>query len=144
MLDHGRGRWPGRISWNWAAGSGPAGVPGVAQGLQLGAQWTEGTGSTENALLVDGVLHKLGVELTVDVDPADRLRPWRMRGARGAERVDVTLTPFHERVAAVELGIVGSRTHQCFGTWTGTVTTQSGTWSVDGLVGWIEECHQRW
>lgn len=144
VLDHGRGRWPRTISWNWAAGSGPAGVPGVAQGLQLGAQWTDGTGSTENAVLVDGVLHKLGVDLSVEVDPSDRLLPWRMHGARGDERVDVTLTPFHERVAGIELGIVGSRTHQCFGTWSGTVTTAAGTWSVDGLVGWIEECHQRW
>lgn len=144
VLDHGRGRWPYRIAWNWGAGCGPAGVPGVAQGLQMGAQWTDGTGVTENALLVDGLIHKLGVRVSVSYDPADRLRPWRVTGSSGRETVDVTLVPSHERVASMEFGIVGSRTHQCFGRWSGEVSTSEGTWSVDGLLGWIEQCKHRW
>jgi threonyl-tRNA synthetase len=52
VLDHGRGRWPYRVTWNWAAGA----RPGLA--LNLGGKWTEGTGSTENGVIVEGRLHK--------------------------------------------------------------------------------------
>jgi hypothetical protein len=38
VLDHGRGKWPYRISWNWAAGAGPG------RAIQLGGKWTDGTG----------------------------------------------------------------------------------------------------
>jgi hypothetical protein len=50
VLDHGRGRWPYSMSWNWGAGSGT--VDGRVVGVQVGGRWTDGTGSTENALLV--------------------------------------------------------------------------------------------
>lgn len=45
--DDGRGRWPYSATWNWAAGSGAGG-----RGIQLGGRWTDGSGSTENAVLV--------------------------------------------------------------------------------------------
>lgn len=135
VLDHGRGRWPYAMTWNWAAGS------GHGRGIQLGGGWTAGTGSTENALLVEGRLHKIGEELTWEYDRADRLAPWRITG----ERVEALFTPFHERVARTELLVVGSETHQCFGTWSGRARTDDGTWvDLDGLVGWAEEARQRW
>ena len=61
MLDVGRGRWPPEITWNWGGGAGRAGDHVV--GLQIGAKWTEGSGFTENGLIVDGRLTKLGREL---------------------------------------------------------------------------------
>ena len=61
MLDVGRGRWPHEITWNWGGGAGRAGDHVI--GLQVGAKWTEGSGFTENALIVDGRLTKLGREL---------------------------------------------------------------------------------
>lgn len=135
VLDHGRGRWPYRMTWNWAAGSGPD------LGLQLGGRWTVGTGSTENALIVNGRVHKIGEELEWRYDRSDFLRPWRIRGPR----VDVEFEPFHERVARTELLVVGSRTHQCFGHFSGWATTDEGDRiDVDGLVGWAEEARQRW
>ncbi|KAJ4293022.1 hypothetical protein N0V88_005686 [Collariella sp. IMI 366227] len=63
VLDHGRGRWPYSMVWNWAAGSGY--VDGKRVGLQLGAKWTDGTGSTENAVIVNGHLTKISEELTL-------------------------------------------------------------------------------
>ncbi|XTZ13159.1 hypothetical protein ACQSSU_16520 [Micromonospora echinospora] len=48
MLDHGRGKRPYAMTWNWAAGAGPG------RAIQLGGAGTDGTGSTENALVVDG------------------------------------------------------------------------------------------
>ncbi|WP_456237011.1 DUF2804 domain-containing protein [Aestuariimicrobium ganziense] len=48
VLDHGRGRWPYSLWWNWAAGAGHA-TDGRAVGLQFGGRWTDGTGARENA-----------------------------------------------------------------------------------------------
>jgi len=52
VLDRGRGRWPYRMTWNWAAGSG----------------------------LVDGVQHYIGEELTWQYDLDDEASPWRIVG----------------------------------------------------------------
>ena len=136
VLDHGRGRWPYRMTWNWAAGSGAGG-----RAVQLGGRWTDGTGSTENAVLVGGRLHKIGEELRWEYDRSDWQRAWRIHG----RTVDARFHPFHERASRTNLGVVGSETHQCFGEFSGWATTDDGE-RVDlaGLVGWAEEARQRW
>ena len=139
VLDHGRGRWPYSITWNWGAGHGV--VDGRALGLQVGGKWTDGTGSTENALMVDGTVHKVGEDLAWEYDTADWMRPWHIHG----ESLDVTFTPFHERAAVTNLLVVASETHQCFGHFAGWATTRDGERvRVDGLVGWAEEARNRW
>src|SRR5690606_2403383 len=100
VLDRGRGRWPYHIVWNWAAGSGV--VEGTRIGLQLGAKWTEGTGATENALFVDGVMHYIPEEVEWRYDTQRWNAPWQMQG----ERLDVTLTPFYVRDAKTNLGVL--------------------------------------
>lgn len=135
VLDHGRGKWPYAMRWNWAAGSGPG------RGIQLGGRWTQGTGMTENALLVDGRIHKIGEELAWTYDRSDWLRPWTITG----KRVRAELHPFHERAARTNLGVIGSETHQCFGHFTGWALTDDGERvDLDGLVGWAEEARNRW
>ncbi|WP_280345249.1 DUF2804 domain-containing protein [Nocardia neocaledoniensis] len=135
VLDHGRGKWPYAITWNWAAG----GKPGL--GIQLGGRWTDGTGSTENALIVDGRLHKIGDELRWHYDREHWTAPWHITG----DRVDVEFQPFHERVAAANLLVVAGETHQCFGHFTGRARTDDGRWlDLDGMVGWAEEARNRW
>ncbi|WP_457100772.1 DUF2804 domain-containing protein [Microbacterium sp. P5_E9] len=139
VLDHGRGRWPYDVSWNWGAGSGVS--DGRVIGVQLGGQWTDGTGSTENALFVDGRLHKISEELRWDYDTSDFLRPWRIRGAN----LDLTFVPFYDKVTRTNLGIVSSRTDQCFGWWSGAFTTRDGAVIVfEGILGWAEDVRNRW
>ena len=133
-LDHGRGRWPYAVSWNWGSGSGI--VEGRTIGLQLGGRWTDGTGSTENAVIVDGRLTKISDDLRWTYSSEDWLAPWRVDGGP----VALTFHPEHLRRSVTQLGILASRTHQCFGTWTGRV----GDVAVDGLFGWVEDVHQRW
>lgn len=139
VLDHGRGRWPYARTWNWAAGSGV--VDGVRTGLQLGGRWTVGSGSTENALVLDGVVDKISEEVVWEYDDEDWLRPWRVHG----ERLDVTFTPFHARHAVTNLGILAGDTTQCFGAWEGWAATSTGARvRVDGLEGWAEQAMNRW
>lgn len=139
-LDHGRGRWPYRTAWNWGSASGHL-ADGRTLGLQLGGRWTVGTGMTENALCVDGRIHKLGHELAWKYDPHDYKRPWRVHD----HRVDVELVPFHERRNRVELVVLGTEVHQCFGHYRGSVVTDDGERLViDGLLGWAEEARMRW
>lgn len=133
-LDHGRGRWPYAVAWNWGAGTGR--VDGRVIGLQVGGRWTDGTGSTENSILVDGQLTKISEELRWDYRRDDWMAPWRVGGGR----VDVTFHPEHVRESRTQLGVLASSTHQCFGTWSGRVGEQS----VDGVYGWAEDVHQRW
>lgn len=137
-LDHGRGRWPYDVRWNWGAGAGVSGSHVV--GLQLGGRWTADTGSTENAVVVDGRVHKVHDELRWDYDPSDYLAPWRVTG----DGLDLVLTPFHDRVARTNLGVVASSTDQCFGHWSGTVRLGGDVIDVDGLAGWAEDVHNRW
>ena len=139
VLDHGRGRWPYDVHWNWAAASGTSGARTV--GLQFGGRWTQGTGSTENGVVVDGRLHKIHEELDWAYDPGDWSRPWRVSGSG----LDATLVPFHTKQSRTNLGVIASRTDQCFGTWSGTFVTSDGeTVPFDGLVGWAEDVHNRW
>ncbi|WP_067432399.1 DUF2804 domain-containing protein [Nocardioides jensenii] len=137
VLDHGRGKWPYSMRWNWAAGS----RPGGDLAIQLGGAWTDGTGQTENGLFVDGRLHKIHEDLRWVYDRDDWMAPWRIEG----KRVQVAFTPFHERVAKSNLMIVAGETHQCFGHFTGWASTDEGEQvSLDGLTGWAEEAHNRW
>ncbi len=138
-LDHGRGRWPYQLRWNWGAGAGAS--DGHVVGVQLGARWTDGTGSTENALVVDGVVHKISEELTWDYDPGDWLRPWRIHG----RRADLAFTPFHDKVSSTSLGVLVSRGHQCFGHYDGWMLDDTGSRvRVDHLTGWAEDVFNRW
>ncbi|WP_280423450.1 DUF2804 domain-containing protein [Nocardia carnea] len=135
VLDHGRGKWPYAIDWNWAAGY----KPGL--GVQFGGKWTEGTGSTENALVVDGRIHKISDELRWDYDPGNWLRPWHITG----ERVDAEFRPFHTRTAKTDLFVLANDTHQCFGNFHGRARTDDGRWlDLGGAVGWAEETRNRW
>jgi len=139
VLDHGRGYWPRSLAWNWGFGSGLVG--GRRVGLQLGGRWTDGTGSTENSVVVDGRLHKLRDELHWSWTPGAWTDPWHVTSAG----VDLTFTPFHDRVSLTDLGVVRSSTHQCFGRWSGRVPLDDGTsLQVVDLLGSAEDVEQRW
>ncbi|MFD5425460.1 DUF2804 domain-containing protein [Streptomyces sp. NPDC127084] len=141
-LDHGRGRWPRSVAWNWGAASGR--TDGHTVGLQLGGRWTDGTGATENALCVDGRITKIGRELRWLWSPTDPLDPWTIRGGECGE-VDLVFTPFHNRSTRTDVGLIGNRTDQCFGHYTGTVRTDDGqSIAVDGLLGWAEDVRMLW
>jgi hypothetical protein len=138
VLDHGRGRWHHDVRWNWAAAVGR--TDGHLLGLQFGARWTEGTGMTENALMLDGRVTKISEQLVWEYDLERPLEPWRIRGTD----VDVTLTPEYDHASRTDLGIIGTRGDQVFGVFDGWVRVDGERIEVRELFGWAEDVANRW
>jgi hypothetical protein len=142
VLDVGRGRWPYSTRWNWGGGAGVT-TDGSVIGLQLGGMWTEGTGATENGVVLDGRLTKLGNELQWEYDWDAPLQPWRVSDPSG--QLSVELSPRFDKHSATNLGVLATQTHQVFGTWRGSFTADDGrTVAFDNLQGFAEESRSRW
>lgn len=141
VRDFGRGIWPFHTTWNWAAtaGTGPEGTFGV----NLGGQWTDGTGATENGLLLNGKFHPIADAAKFEYDRRDFMKPWRLH-TPGANAVDLHFVPFYERVQQVHLGLLKTAGHQCFGRFTGTVCAGGHTVALRDTLGWAEEHDARW
>lgn len=142
VLDVGRGRWPYSTRWNWGGGAGRS-TTGAVVGLQLGGKWTEGTGFTENGVVVDGRVTKIGRELTWEYQWDRPLDPWRVRHPDGT--LDLTLAPRYDRHSRLNAGVLATEVHQVFGTWSGHVADEAGTvHRVEGIDGFAEESRSRW
>lgn len=143
VIDIGRGRWPYRTRWNWGGGAGPTRDGQHQLGLQLGGKWTEGTGFTENGLILDGKLIKLGRELEWEYDWRRPLRPWRVSDPGGW--LDAKLVPQFDKHTKINAGVAATETHQVFGHWAGTARTETGaTIEFAGMQGFAEESRSRW
>jgi hypothetical protein len=141
-LDFGRGVWPYRTRWNWAAASGEHAGRDVA--LNLGGQWTRGTGMTENGVVVGGRLHKIGTEVTFDRDPGRPDAPWHLHDGTDG-RVDLTFTPVYAHHVRVPAVVVASELDHAIGTFEGTLGLDGGERiEVRGMRGWAEEHVARW
>ena len=140
-LDWGRGVWEYRSFWIWASASGLL-PDGRTVGLNLGRGFGNTSAATENALILDGRIHKLG-HVGIIYEDQEFTKPWRMLDLDG--RLNLTFTPFLERVAKTNLLLIASEVHQLFGRYQGTVQTDDGeALELKGLVGWAEEHHARW
>lgn len=140
-LDFGRGIWPYSSSWNWASFSGRQGDDVI--GVNLGAKWTDGTGMNENGVCLNGRLHKISEDMSFEYDPTDFKKPWRLRTG-ATDRIDLTFTPFYERVAKSNLLVVRSEVHQCFGFYNGKLRLDGREIEVKKHVGWAEEHYAKW
>ena len=141
VQDWGRGIWPWCSFWNWAVASGVQ--DGHSIGVNMGAKWTTGTGVNENALCIDGRLHKVSEDLAWTYDPADWRRPWRVV-APHTGMIDLTLEPLVVRTPQVGFGPLRSGGACAFGLWRGTVRWDGGAAELRGLPGWAEEFDHRW
>lgn len=150
-LDWGRGVWQYQSFWNWASASGyiyraplnPRFEPRrCTLGLNLGSGFGDLSRATENAIILDGRIHKLD-KVEFNYDPRDFMRPWLIRDNEG--RLDLMFTPFFERIARTDILVVKSEGHQIFGKYAGRLVTDEGEEiRIDGLVGFAEEHRARW
>ncbi len=140
-LDWGRGVWEYRSFWVWASASGF--LPDRRTiGLNLGIGFGDTSAATENTIILKGRVHKLA-QVDFTYDSRDFKRPWRMVAPDG--RLDLTFTPFLERVAKTNLLVITSEVHQMFGRYQGVARLDDGvTIAIDGLIGFAEEHQARW
>ena len=127
-------------AWNWACLAGVA-EDGTSIGLNLAAGVNE-TGMTENALWLDGQCIKLGAARFV----FDRYRAgseWRVTTEDG--RVDLAFEPAGVRKERLNAWVLASNFRQFAGTFSGTVTDETGKKiPVAGLRGLVEDHFARW
>lgn len=139
-LDWGRGVWPSSTHWRWAHAATHRSDGQVA--FNAGGLWTDGSGSTENGLIVCNRLHKISDELSWSFDPARPREPWRISAPSG--RVDVTVRPRCLLSRGAYGGGVGGRLLQVWGRHQGVVRDDEGREiEIDG-PGWAEQVDVRW
>ena len=140
-LDWGRGVWEYRSFWNWASASGFLADERTV-GLNLGCGFGDTSAATEDALILDGRVHKLGA-VKYDYVSGDYMKPWRFTDRKG--RLNLEFTPFKERVARTNLGVIFSEVHQMFGRYRGQAISDEGeTIQIENLIGFAEEHRARW
>lgn len=141
-LDFGRGIWKYESEWNWASFAGKSGEHTI--GVNLGGKWTDGTGNTENGLILDGRLVKIGCDMVFDYYTNDYMKPWQIR-TKDISAVSLVFTPMYERVAKTDLYFLRSEVHQMIGHFSGELVDETGqVYEVKRLVGWAEDHAARW
>ena len=111
-------------------------------GLNLGFGFGDTSAATENSVLVEDKLHKLG-EVKFSYDNKNFKAPWTMVSPDG--RLELTFTPFFERVAKTDALILRSEVHQMFGRYNGYAVLDNGEKvEIKDLIGWAEEHNARW
>ncbi len=140
-LDWGRGIWEYNSFWVWASASGFL-ADRRTIGLNLGFGFGDTSAATENTLIVNGKVHKLGA-VDFRYNRPNYSAPWRMTSADG--RLDLTFTPFLERLARTDFILLSSEVHQMFGRYNGTAVLDNGEKiTINDLTGFAEEHHARW
>lgn len=141
VLDWGVGIWPYRTFWIW--GSSSQFLPdGRTIGLNLGGGIGNDPEVTDNALILDGKVHKLGI-VDFEYNDKDLSKPWRMSSKDG--RLELDFLPFFERVAKTDFKVLSSEVHQVFGHYSGTAVLDDGTkLALKDLIGWVEVQRAKW
>jgi hypothetical protein len=140
-LDWGRGVWAYKSFWVWASASGflPNGRP---IGLNMGYGFGDSSKATENAFILDNKIQKLE-NIHFEYDSRNFMAPWKMRSDDG--RLELTFTPFYERIAKTDAKILTSEVHQMFGKYAGTLVSDQGEkLAIQDLIGFAEEHHACW
>jgi hypothetical protein len=140
-LDWGRGVWEYRSFWNWASASGFL-PDGRGIGLNLGRGFGDLSKAGENAVILNNRIHKLE-QVNFDYASGEYLKPWHFTDTEG--RLDLVFTPFKDRTAKTNLGVIASLVHQMFGRYSGSFVADSGERiEIQNLTGFAEEHHARW
>ena len=140
-LDWGRGVWEYQSFWNWASASGFL-PDGRTIGLNFGQGFGDLSKAGENAIILNNRIHKLE-QVKFDYTSGDYMKPWKFTDTEN--RLDLTFTPFKDRLAQTNLGIITSKVHQMFGRYNGFAVTDEGEKiQITDLVGFAEEHHAKW
>lgn len=140
-LDWGRGVWEYQSFWNWASASGFL-PDGRTIGLNMGMGFGDLSKAGENAFILNNCIHKLE-QIKFDYTSGDYMKSWKFTDTEN--RLNLTFTPFKDRLAQTNLGIITSLVHQMFGHYNGFVITDEGEKiEIKDLIGFAEEHHAKW
>lgn len=140
-LDWGRGIWEYKSYWNWASASGFLSDRRTI-GLNFGCGFGDTSMASENAIILENRIQKLDI-VPFEYDSYDYMKPWRFIDKEG--RLNLLFTPFRERIAKTNLGIIISSVHQLFGRYDGYAITDAGEKiEIGGLIGFAEEHKAKW
>jgi hypothetical protein len=141
QLDWGRGVWPYWTNWIWASANGFL-PDGRTIGLNMGNGFGDLSHATENALILNGRVHKLG-DLRIELNSHDYHQPWRFTDDEGLAAL--TFTPAIERLSKANAGILSTEVHQMFGRYDGRVVSDEGEIiALREVPGFAEEQRARW
>ncbi|GAM23487.1 hypothetical protein SAMD00019534_066620 [Acytostelium subglobosum LB1] len=143
IMDWGRGVWDYNSFWIWSTSWGKA-ADGRAIGLNLGSGFGDLSTHTENAINVDGVIHKLG-HIEFEYDDKDLMAPWRFvcKHGRFGEQ-PLTFTPIKKKWEHNNFGLVMSSFHQIVGRVTGELLLDSGERLAIDIHSFTEVHYARW
>jgi hypothetical protein len=72
------------------------------------------------------------------------MEPWIFKTEK-SNRVNLTLTPFYEKLICEDFAIIKTHVHQVYGTFSGTIELDDKTTiSIKDLIGWSEEQNAKW
>ena len=141
-LDFGRGIWPYKFNWSSAAGSGI--TNGKMVGFNLGGKQTNDTGITENDLLINHKLIKLGEDIKFFYDSGYLMKPWNIRTC-ASDRVNLEFIPAYEHITKTDFIIIKYEIHQLFGSFYGIIEDENHQKiSIDNLKGCSEYHFGKW
>ncbi len=139
-LDWGRGNWTYKNRWYW--GSLSAIIDGKPFGLNLGYGFSDRSSATENVIIFDGKVHKLG-EVVFHLDESDYMKPWKILDDEN--RLDLDFIPVVDRNSAVDFRLIKSIQHQVFGRFSGKAVLDSGeSVTLDNVLGFAEDVYNQW
>ncbi|MCG7335036.1 DUF2804 domain-containing protein [Sporosarcina sp. ACRSM] len=142
VFDYARGIWPRKADWNWAMASQL--VRGRRIGLNFGGTWTDGTGMTENAIFIDGAMTKIHEDVLFTYNRKNFMVPWKIR-TKFSDSVELTFTPFFERVATTNGRLFRTEIHHLVGYFDGSVKVQDGSvLQIRKMLGCSKEYLAKW
>lgn len=145
VLDWGRGVWTYKNTWYWGSASGT--VAGVPFGFNIGYGFGNTEKASENALFLDGRLHKLSRVQFIIPKKADGtddfLSPWRFTS--DDRRFEMSFTPVLDRASRTDFKILCSDQHQVFGRYSGRCVLDDGAvLQFRDLFGFAEKVFNKW
>ncbi len=147
-VDYTRSFFPHHTCWRWASLVGrtsdgrPVGL-NLASGVYERPGGSEGTGSLENILWIDGQPRQLcGVRFR---RTARNSKPWTITGHCHDSRVELCFGSPAEQKQEFRLGPLSSSLTQALGSFSGTVKDKSGREiDIDQMFGIVEDHEARW
>lgn len=139
-LDWGRGRWSRENTWYWSALNGYDGD--IAWGINLGYGFSDRSPASENGIIYDNVVHKLG-EVVFEYPEDYTSKPWILKDDEG--RLYLEMKPVVNRHELDNYVLIVSNQNQVFGLFSGYFILDDGKKvEIKDSYGFAEKVYNKW